>query len=259
MTGKRNLVYYTIGGSPEYCNLLRFSLFTLYTNNENKETIDVMVMCDETYAKVLAKEQLPIRHLHITMMNETPVHASMRKTEIFEFKQLRDYDQVLYLDCDITINGSLSPIFDAVQRDDFVYVVPEGKHKEDHRKVWYCPADKQIPDSQLAFYESKGIHTFNAGQFAFRPSEKTKELFSMIKKAKEAYDPRVHFYEQCFMNYYWNPLECLDYSIKDHVQFVLDHEHDPMKIINHFCNASIQFAVKLAMMIDHFKRHHKQK
>ena len=79
----------------------------------------------------------------------------------------------------------------------------------------------------------------------------------MIKKAKEAYNPRVHFYEQCFMNYYWNPLECLDYSIKDHVQFVLDYERDPTKIVNHFCNASIPFAVKLAMMIDHFKRHQK--
>ncbi len=249
------LVYYTIGGAPEYCNLLRFSIFSLYSNDENKESVDIMVMCDVNYSQVLAKENLPIKYIHITRNNDSPVHASMRKTEIFDFKQVYDYQSVLYLDCDITVNGPIASIMEKVQCDNVVYVVPEGKNVEDHKKFWYCPADKEIPEAQLQIYQSNGIQTFNAGQFAFRPSEQVKRLFTLIVRAKRDYDPRIHFYEQCFMNYYWNPLDCLDYSIKNNVQFVLDYERDPINTINHFTNASIPFNIKLGMMISHLQRH----
>lgn len=256
MPSEKTLVYYTIGGAPEYCNLLRFSIFSLYSNDDNKESVDIMVMCDVNYSKVLEKEKLPIKYIHITRDNDTPVHASMRKTEIFDFKYVKDYQHVLYLDCDITINGTIKSIMQNVQRDNAVYVVPEGKSIDDHKKFWYCPADKEIADSQLQIYRERGINTFNAGQFAFKPSEEVRRLFTLIVRAKRDYDPMIHFYEQCFMNYYWNPLDCLDYSIKDHVQFVLDYERDPINTINHFTNASIPFNIKLGMMISHLQRHH---
>ncbi len=244
------LAYYTIGGSPEYANVLNFSIKTLYSHCENKDLFDVMVMCDRSYVdNVRQKPGFAIQHFHITDDNKTPVDASMRKVEIFDFPFLDRYDKILYLDCDITVGEPLSHLMNKVTRNDAVYVIPEGMYSWDHNRYFYCPQDKLHDSKQLAEYAEKKIYAFNAGQFAFRPSDTTKQLFDKVVTAKRDYDPRLHFYEQGFMNYYFNLEQAVDYSIGPFVTFVKDPRSTPLNAINHFADATIPGLRKLAMMM----------
>ena len=253
---KKFLIYYTIGGSPDYANLLKFSVETLFSHPENRALFDVLVMCDKNYAPNIAcRDMFPIQHVYITGDNKSPVDASMRKTEIFDFEHLHQYEKVMYLDCDITVGTSLAAMMDNVTRTDALYVIPEGKNLWDHNHFFYCPQDKVHSQEMLMKFASRGIRPFNAGQFAFRPGNTMRCLFAQVANAKKHYDPRLHFYEQGFMNYYFNLAGAVDYAIDTYVTFARwTADYVEMNAINHFADVTLPGVSKLNMMKSHWHR-----
>ena len=146
MTSK-NLVYFVIGGpNKQYIDLLKYAINTLRCDNEN---VNIMVMCDDSYVPEISQLKVLI---HVTSPNKTHIDASMRKIEIFDYLADKQYENILYIDCDVTINGSLKPIFDKVTRDDVLYAVPENKSLEDHKIPYYQCHDKSLRVKLLRQY-----------------------------------------------------------------------------------------------------------
>lgn len=242
----RDLVYYVVGGHPEYVELLKFSINTVRHFPENHK-IDIMVMCDADYAPYVSACSIDNIHIHITPNNSDHVIASMRKTEIFDFLEFHQYDRVLFLDCDIVIAGPLQPIFDLLQRDDVLYVVHEGTENSLHTNLhWHC-RDKPYDPATLAAFEEKGIYVFNAGQFGFRPSMQMKEHFAQICKEKQCYNSSFHFYEQSFMNNHFNRSFAVAYDMKPYVRLFAQSNPEG-HIINHFSGCGTSFQTKLEQM-----------
>lgn len=203
-------------------------------------------MCDEAYSVYVA--DLPIQHLHITPPNIDHIHASMRKTEIFEFAHIQKYERVLFLDCDIVISAPLTPIFDSIQRKDLLYVVYEHTDIDMHLNLHYHRRDQPYNDETLASFREKGIYVFNAGQYGFLTSDSMKEHFDQVCKDKKCYHPDFHFYEQSFMNNHFNRNFAVSYDIHPFVRLYADENPYDNIIIHHFCGCGTPFKDKLTKM-----------
>lgn len=250
----RDLVYYVIGGNSDYVQVLRTSIDSLRTFNPE---VDVVIMCDENYASYVEEmlQSIPYKgiEIHLTPSNATHIIASMRKTEIFQYPSIWNYDRVLYLDCDICVGSSLAPIFNGISKDDVLYVVPEGTDFERHKCYYYSRADRPYDDQTLGHMQDNGIYVFNAGQFGFKVSATMQKHFKDVCQDKMSYDASIHFYEQSFMNAHFNPHCAVSYDIEKYVRLTLVPEVEPSIVIYHFCGCGTPYTEKLQKMQQLFK------
>lgn len=130
-------------------------------------------------------------------------YALIRKFDIAIFKKFKEYDKIMYIDVDIIVQGDLIKVIESVPvKDDILYATKEGKLDGPY---WYINTYK---DSNISNLKRKGIHSFNTGMFLFKPSLVMQQHLKNVKTfALDYYKDRTkqkHFYDQSFMNYYFN-------------------------------------------------------
>lgn len=241
-----NLVYFVIGGEPSYTKLLEYCISTI----RRFSSVDILVMCDAAYATHV--KHLPVK-IFITPDNQTHIQASMRRTEIFSFPEIDKYEKILYLDCDIVVCGSLEPIYERITDPTKLYVKPEPDAQGAHTQMYWRRGDRMYDQETLDRFKEKDIRAFNSGQFGFINSAEMRDHFNVVAREirMTAYDPRVHFYEQVFMNDHFNRAEATSYDIADLCAVFNAADPAPLslkRIVNHFANASCHHLRKLALM-----------
>jgi hypothetical protein len=239
-----NLVYFVVGVDPNYIKLTEYCINTIrcYTDNDKH---DIIVMCDADYAHNL--KGVPVK-IHITPPNTTAMQTSMRKTEIFSVPGIEKYDKFLYLDSDIVVSGALDTIFSAVNDPKKLYVKPDGGN---HTDIWWSRIDAPYDTETLKRFKEHNIYSFNCGQFAFKNSPEMRRHFdNVVQEMKSVFDPRIHFYEQVFMNNYFCLNEAILYDISPTCRvFTLNEPHEVTSaIVNHFANVNCHWTRKLAQM-----------
>jgi hypothetical protein len=243
----RLLVYFVIGGDPTYVALLKHCVQTIRYYEENND-IDILVMCDASYVPNVSS--LPVK-IHVTPPNTDATMASLRRTEIYSVPQIYEYDKILYLDCDITVAGSLHPLFDAVTQQERLYVVPESS-MENHATFYYSRADRPYDSNTLQMFAKEGILPFNSGQYAFINSPRMRAHFEHItSEIRHTYDPQLHFVDQPFLNDHFNRRNLVSYDISQWVSLcALNGTELPsfVKTVNHFTNFSLPWHYKLPYM-----------
>jgi hypothetical protein len=248
----KNLIYYVIGGSVEYSQLLELSIKSVRAYKENDE-YDILVMCDADYSKSIS--HLPVK-FRITEKNYTPVQASIRKVDIFSYEHIDEYDNIMYIDCDTVITGSLKPIFDTITPG-HLHVFNEYTCSFGHEYVYYSRPDKPYSQETLSMFEANNISVFNCGQFCFQNCDSVKEHFNAIwSDMCQTWNSNVHFYEQSHMNEYFNTRNLARPTMRGLVELIhMGGNSQPKKeyIINHFCNSGIHFSVKLQRMKEFFE------
>lgn len=194
----RQLVYYTIGYSPAYINVLRLSIHSLRASGYSG---DVAVLCDEGML-AQCKEVLKGQVMYHTFSNaRTPEQASMNKLRIFELPNIEEYDRILFLDSDILVHMNVESLFENIVAPGILYVYTETRKIEDHMNLMW--GLKNYTSSELSSFQSNGVYVFNAGCFAFVRSNEMRDHFMQVQ-----YSITTHtgpfFYEQSFMNAYFN-------------------------------------------------------
>lgn len=246
------LVYFTIGGDPGYVCLLKRCIESIRESiqADQSSNIDFLILCDETYIQYVQDMNTLI---HVTPKNANGVEASMRKTQIFHWPDIQKYEKVLYIDSDVLVVDSLHKLFEFTISQNTLYVVPERNFKNPHKNIFFSLRDYSAEETK--FLCDKNIFGFNCGQFMFAPSNAMQMHFenleSMIKSFKGE-----HFYEQSFMNRYFN-LNCnLNY---DHMETYVqlspkNYALEKHKIIYHFMNASCHYTMKLSLMNRYYEQ-----
>lgn len=247
-----NLIYFVIGGDSSYASLLEYCIHTIRCTPSN-DAYDLMIMCDANYRPHV--EHLPAR-IHVTPNNETHVIASMRKTEIFSVPGIEKYDKILYLDCDIVVQGSLEPLFGELTDQTKLYVLPEDGN---HTGEYWHRNDRPYDQATLDDFAAKGVLTFNCGQFAFVNSPHIRAHMNSVATAIQTeYDPRIHFYEQVFMNDVFNRSGDVTYELTKHCLISnasTSQIPDTTCTVTHFANASYHYTRKLALMKNYHMSH----
>lgn len=193
-----DLVYYTVGHSPAYIEVLQLSIESL---RRSKWTGDVAVICDQSFLE-RCKQRLGdgIQYL-TTPDSQTPEQASINKLRIFELPTIGQYDRVLFLDSDILVHMNLEDLVSGIARDGVLYVYTETQKQIDHLSLMWSLKSYTVTD--LARFRTDSVYVFNAGCFAFVRSNAMQQHFLAIQYMIMTHNGPF-FYEQSFMNVYFN-------------------------------------------------------
>jgi lipopolysaccharide biosynthesis glycosyltransferase len=251
------LIYFVVGGKPDYVRLLEFCINTIKHCADN-DVFDILVLCDKDYVKYI--KHLPIEHIHVTEDNPTNERVSTRKVEIFNFDKIWQYEKVLYLDCDIVISGSLIEIMNDVINKNKLYVCNEKLGKDydanDNISQFFSRQDRPYTEQDIEFFRNNDIYPFNAGEFAFCTSEEMKYHFNnIVSEIDKYYGTQYYFYEQCFMNDYFNRKNLTNNLLNKYCYLCAVGVYiTDKKTINHFLNCQADYNTKLKYMQE-FHRH----
>lgn len=192
----KTLVYYTIGFSRGYIDMLELSIQSL----RKVYTGDIGVICDESMIHD-CQQRMPDIMVWSVPDSTSGIVASMNKLRIYDFIQVNDYDRVLYLDTDILVVKSLDSYFENINVEDMLYVYTETSNQEHHKHLWWSL--QNYTEEEYAVFRRKNILPFNAGTFGFVSTEDMKHHFENVRDMIKTHTG-PYFYEQSFLNVYFN-------------------------------------------------------
>jgi lipopolysaccharide biosynthesis glycosyltransferase len=202
---KDNLVYTLVNFKTKlHVNLVKVFLKSICLFSSNARNFDLLIITDRSTKPII--EALPeARALSVYMCiqyMEVPedkdmFHALLRKFEITNYHGFYKYKKIMFLDCDIVVQGELSKLFAAMHLPNILYAPEEGTIEGRYWNLGaYRPGD-------VVRMKRSGIKSFNCGTFVFIPNS------SMAGHLKAAYDFALKYtgkkyYDQSFWNYYFN-------------------------------------------------------
>lgn len=206
--------------------MLQLSLKIFFHFNKH---IDVAVICDESMIEA-CRDPLPKNVILFSGINSgSPVEASMHKVRIFDYDIMK-YKAVLFCDTDILFQSSLKPILDNFKNDSILYTYTKMQDFRAHKMKYF--SFNHYTEDDIALFREKNIKVFNAGTFGFAPSAIMKTHFENILKMIEDHTGEF-YYEQPFMNVYFNKLGNTDPSILSSSSNLLLNRHDGRNAVPH--------------------------
>jgi len=217
----KNLLYYTVFG-VEYAMLLELSLKSIINTKQNK-IFDILLITDVYTLKILRTISCLnefVWDYHLVSQPIDGVEASICKLKIYEYSKLKEYSKILFLDADVISCGYFSDIFLHSTRGRFEAV----RSPLERRNFSNFPnlIRGATLSHSLSFFTEKNKEfilnndhpVFNAGHFYFENTEQMKEHFKNILWLLEVW-PSAYFFEQSFMNQYFNLNKLTSYLILD--------------------------------------------
>ena len=237
-----NLIYTTFGYDINW-----FKIILLLLNSVEKcvdiKTFDFLIICDDNmfeiihqYIKTNCNYSFNIK-LHNSKKNSTtPMLASINKLGIFDFEEINNYSKILFIDGDIISTLNLNNLFNHELRDDILYVYKEVEEIDAHRKILWSL--ENYTEDEIELFREKSIYPFNCGIFLFKNTDILKLDFDKINEIILNHQGKF-FYEQSFMNYYFNRKGTVNYEIITNDNYIMfpDLSVKYTDKIIHFCGA----------------------
>lgn len=242
----RDLIYYTVGYNEEYIRVLSMSVRSLQPYSK----ADVLVICDTSFVS-RCKEILPDNVRYLAVPDSTTKEAaSMHKLCIFDYPEINTYDRVLFLDSDIIVHTPLDTFFAGVRSPGLLYVYTERDSISEHRNLCYSLLTYTLED--MLTFKLRKIRVFNAGCFLFVRCSTMKGHFDGVR-AMIANHTGPFFYEQSFMNVYFNKLNATDRSVLTSANYKMGPTpgQDYRGFIVHFSGMPGNSDNKLSSMADY--------
>jgi len=234
----KNLIYYTVSGDKNYLHLLNISIESLTTFGKYKG--DILLICDR-----FIKDNISIDYPNLKFMIVDEVDKNLssgNKLRIYEYENLLNYDNILFLDSDILIINDINLLFNESNliKDKFIVSSEIGF-------LWQNFANEHagelLTEDQKLIY--KDIPSINAGCFLFRNN---KENIEILKEIYEMYfnSERLSMYEQPYFNYVLLIKNKFIHNLQPYISHLslIDKE----KIIIHYCGGCGEFQPKLKFM-----------
>jgi lipopolysaccharide biosynthesis glycosyltransferase len=243
----KDLVYYTVGYSPSYVDITELSIRTLRMFGWSG---DIVILCDDSLREACGR----IDNVKIVSGpdSKTPHEASMRKLAIFDVPGIEAYDRILFLDSDIIVHVDVSTLFTRVANPELLYVSTESTDQDCHRHLFFSL--ENYTEHQLQYFKEHSVYVFNAGTFAFVRGNTMKQHFAAVRRMIAGHIGNF-FYEQSFLNVYFNTRNITDRSLFSSDRYVFHHGdmlNHVGKII-HFCGNPGVGSDKMARMTTYVK------
>lgn len=224
--GNKNLIYFTLFYNDEYIDLLKFLLKSL--NNQKFKNFELLFITNNIMLEKLKNLKLlsSFNTNFYLMENVTnSVDASMQKIKIFEWEKIDQYKNILFLDLDILVINDISSVFENNKIKNNIFYGATHNHSQNlHRTAYHSLID--YSEEQLKNFSNKNISALNAGQFFIKNTKTMQKHFENINNFIKVWDGR-YFFEQSFINYYFNLLEIADtQTLRDEFQFVSINENE---------------------------------
>jgi len=257
-----NLIYTTCG-----YNINWFSIILILVDSLKKYSspinFDFLIICDdnmESFIKNYFESQdnknkysnLNIIIHNVGINSSKPDIASINKLRIFDYKFIDNYKKILFIDGDIISTFNISTIFDLNTDDNIMYVYKERNNINDHNNLFWGLRNYTAKD--ISDFKKNNIYPFNCGLFHFNNTIEIKSDFLNILNMIDTHKGE-YFYEQSFMNIYFNKKGNVNYTIftDDNYKMFPDLNQKYLNKIIHFCD--FEDTNKLTKMNNYIKQH----
>lgn len=212
---------------------------SIIKNTKTTHAFDFLIICDKAmYKELLTRFErkvfaFPLKFFIVEVAKDA-MEASINKLRVFEYPFISKYEKVLFLDCDIIVNMDLCQILTRNLDPSYIYAFKEKNDFNEHLSGFWSLGNYSTSD--MEYFKKNWIFPFNAGCFILMNSQSMKEHFSNILNWIRTYRG-VYFYEQSFMNVYFNTRNLVRYDVindSNYVMFPKETKDYPNKII-HFC------------------------
>lgn len=244
-------VYYTIGYSSTYIDVTKLSIDTLLASGYKG---DILVLCDNSLMDQCVDKLGPTIRYIAMPDSKSPQEASMHKLCIFDSPLAYDYDVLLFIDSDIVVHTDVTQILTQVVQKDILYVGTESTKFDDHKYIYWSL--NNYTSEQLENFEKESIFVFNAGCFAFVCNDIMKKHFQNVLSLIDNYVGEF-FYEQSFMNVYFNLANNTDRTLLGRDKYVItnDTEINHTGKLIHFTGNPGNGMNKITMMSSYINTH----
>lgn len=259
--GTKNLIYFTVFGNKDYVKLLEMLIRTV--GKQTYKKFEILFITDSKTSKLIKKikelKKYTI-HFHLTDEITNPVDASMQKLKIYGWRHINKYKNILFLDVDILVLGNLKQIFESKKvKSNILYSATHNRDASMHKTVYHSLID--YTEAQLENFKANEITAFNAGQFFFKNTSTMRDHFDNINKFIASWSGR-YFFEQSFLNYYFNILNMADTKLFDkQFKFVSINENhtnvtfDKNAVFVHFMGNATNGEGKIYFMTKHYGKY----
>jgi hypothetical protein len=231
--GSAALIYTSVGLNAHYAECLRYLWESLVAYNK-RATFEFMVMCDsatERTVRAMAKGwPFPV---HVAKVPDapTPQLASMQKLRVFHWAQAGRFSKVLFLDADILVTLDIGEFLNQPIRDDCFYACKETTDKQLHQNIHFSLYDTEkkciYTADELKFFSEREIYPFNAGMFLMLNTPAMRAHFQRVLQLVNSHKG-YYFYEQSYLNHYFNRLGKVDYSLITSENYVMHPRVDAL-------------------------------
>ena len=233
--GTKNLIYYTVYFDKGYTELLNLSINSILKNS--KINFDILIITDEPTKQLVDKLSFTKKISPKFLITETPfdgVAASQNKTRVFEYESINEYNNILFLDCDIVCIKDVSNIFKQNLKTDTLYTAYNLNLNYSHHKTFHHGFEMLTDDFVAEMRVNKQM-PFNAGQFLFKNSDRMREHFNNVCWFMESWAGE-YFFEQAFMCYYFCKAYLTDSNVlQKHMSIVSTVTKSEYKITKDTC------------------------
>jgi hypothetical protein len=241
INNSKNLIYYTVSGDKNYLQLLNLSIESLTIFGKYKG--DILLICDQ-----VIKDNITIDYPNLKFMIVDEVDKNLssgNKLRIYEYENLSNYDNILFLDSDILIINDINIVFKESNliNDKFIVSSEIGLGHNNRVITNYGHAGELLTDDQKIIY--KDVPCINAGCFLFRNN---KENLEILKETYNLYinGKRFDLYEQPYLNYVLLIKNKFIHNLQPYISHLalIDKE----KSIIHYCGNIGNFQSKFKFM-----------
>ena len=218
------LVYACVFFQEGYCQLAELLLKSFAFTNPISSDIHFLVLCNEKFKSRIDSllDTLFINGKSWIMEFETIPTAAMARLEIFRYPDIKKYEKLLYVDCDVLITGDMRDLF-CLPLKDKLYGLKEGSTREE---MW---------GSKLFRQTNPNTDGICSGVLLFQPSLKIETLFENVKKHMNHFEnkDRLPCYDQPFLIYHALQLNVLDGNL---LEFIVENNPKQVgnQIVSHF-------------------------
>ena len=255
--GNKNLIYFSVFGK-NYVELLKVLIAGL--KSQSYKDFDLLFITDKPTKTLISKlkisNKFKVDYVVVDKIVD-PVLASMQKMRIFEYKNINNYSKILFLDLDILVIGNLKEVFDKKIYPNKFYSSVHRYNNESHNTSYNTIYE--YSKTQLDKFDKLNIFPFNAGQFIFLNTSTMEKHINNIKDFVKIWNGK-YFFEQSFMNTYFNTLQMSDvFKFKDEFNFVLinvndkDYKTNPDSVFVHFIGSVSNAKEKLKFIKTNYK------
>lgn len=222
--GSKNLLYYAVYFS-DYVKLFNESISSIIEHGPIN--FDVLLITDESTREEISKLSVAKKIKFKYYMTGTPrdgVEASRNKLKIFDYYDIDQYENILFLDCDVAANKKINWIFSQNIIPGILHVVG-NQHSDDFKKFRTSTYGfRVLPEQFVGEMLSAKQAPFNAGQFLFTNSVQMRRHFENVNWFIDNWSGE-YFFEQSFMNYYFCKAKLTDQSILSRaVQIIFNND-----------------------------------
>lgn len=182
----KRLIYFTNYLKKEYLGMINLLVDSLSSSGTNFDTTDILLITQSDFVEesleIFKNHNLDVKILSLPLMYENfeireedvkkanVLDAAQMRMRLFEWNEIKNYSEILYIDTDVLIDGNLDEVFDACTEDK-LYGLQEGRISQEYfGRSLLPPKGKKwpIPYTTTAF---------STGVMVFKNSEMIKNLF----------------------------------------------------------------------------------